>query len=86
LELVRKNVTQWRDDWELISIKDFLSIKNKRLVKHRLSSFSDGKLSIGKVRAGILGWIISDGTIKKDAKNLKLEYLNPGQLIKRNVK
>ena len=68
----KKNVTQWRDDWELISIKDFLSIKNKRLVKHRLSSFSDGKLSIGKVRAGILGWIISDGTIKKRCKKFEV--------------
>ncbi len=59
-----KNNDYWLNE-QLLNIKELAKIKNKRSIKHKLSSCYDGELSIGKSRAGILGWILTDGSISK---------------------
>lgn len=67
-----KQFTEW-GDWELISIEELLARKNKRLVKHRISGiFNEGTNSIGKAKAGLLGWLLTDGCITKDGKNISI--------------
>ncbi|MEM4260852.1 MAG: hypothetical protein QXG00_06450 [Candidatus Woesearchaeota archaeon] len=82
-----KRYTFW-EKWKLISFKELSEMKNIRLIKHRISGIYNGKLSIGKEKAGILGWILTDGHINYfnnhkeitisqslDANRNKVEYL-----------
>ena len=65
----RKRWTEWLD-WELISIDDLLKTPNKRLVKYKLSGIlGNSGISISKARAGLLGWILTDGCIPKRIRN-----------------
>lgn len=65
----KKRWTEWLD-WELISIDDLLKTPNKRLIKHRLNGIIENRgLSIGKSKAGLLGWILTDGCIPKRIRN-----------------
>ena len=58
----RKDV--W-NDWHLITIKDLCDIKSLRSVQHKLSGIKKGGLSIGKAKAGLLGWCLTDSRLKK---------------------
>ena len=57
-----KVFTDWKD-WGILTISQLIKIKGIRLIKHKLSSYYDGQNSIGKERAGIVGWILTDGNI-----------------------
>jgi hypothetical protein len=68
----RVKITKWKE-WELMSIEQLLARKNKRLTKHRISGiFNQGTNSIGKAKAGLLGWILTDGNITKDGKGITI--------------
>ncbi len=60
---INKRKKRWTElgNWELKTIKELLDEKNKRYVKYRISGISKGELSIGRARAGIIGWILTDG-------------------------
>ena len=64
----RKRWTEW-NNWELKKFDELLREKNKRLIKHRISGISNGIFSIGKAKAGLLGWILTDGHISKRKNN-----------------
>ncbi len=70
----KKRVSSVWDGWKLLEIEKFLEMKNKRLVKKRVSGKYDGEVSIGKAKAGILGWILTDGCIHK-RKNRNYEIV-----------
>jgi integrase/recombinase XerD len=50
-------------EWQLMPTSQLLSTKGIRLIKHKISSNYHGFNSIGKERAGIIGWILTDGNI-----------------------
>lgn len=51
-------------NWELLSIEQLLS--QKGIIRHKISGiFNQGTKSIGKAKAGLLGWILTDGNISK---------------------
>ena len=60
-----KKINSWTG-WELIPIKKLVKEKNKRLVKTKLAGNFEGDLSIGKYKAGILGWLLTDGNIARE--------------------
>ena len=66
-----KRQTQWRK-WQLKTISELLEIPNKRLIKTLLSGQYNGHISIGKTKASILGWIMTDGHITKRDKNIMI--------------
>ena len=55
---------EW-NDWSLMEFQEFLNTKNKRCIQHKIAGEGNGKLSIGKAKAALLGWILSDGHIAK---------------------
>jgi len=65
---VRKDI--WNSNkWNLIPLNVILSNKPIRQIKYKLSGLKsnwNNGLSIGKAKAGILGWILSDGCISKN--------------------
>jgi integrase len=62
----RENKNYWTS-LDLIKIKDLIyNIKSKRDVLYKLSSYKKEGKSIGKEKAGLLGWILSDSHIAKD--------------------
>ena len=68
----KKRMDIWNSNqWSLISLNEILSKKSLRQIKYKLSSVyvhrdEDKNFTIGKDKAGILGWILSDGCIGKD--------------------
>lgn len=70
-QINNKRYTEW-EDWKIISIENLLKEKNKRLIKHRISGIAEGYNSIGKSKAGILGWILTDGNIPKKDKAITI--------------
>jgi integrase len=59
---VRKDIY---GNWEIIELNKLSSMKGLKNIRHKLSSHYDGENSIGKARAGILGWILTDGNMSK---------------------
>jgi len=67
----KKKYTKW-DGWDLIRMRDLLDMPNKRLMKFKLSGNYDGAISIGKNKAALLGWILTDGSICKRDKVVRI--------------
>jgi len=66
-----KVFTDWKN-WELLSINQLLKIKGIRLIKHKLSSFYNGPNSIGIEKAGVIGWILTDGNISNRKNHIEI--------------
>ena len=64
-------ITKWKD-WELISVPKLLEKRNKRLIHQKVSGTFNGKISIGKAKAGLLGWILTDGCINKKGNGISI--------------
>jgi len=77
-----KVFTDWKN-WEIISFNQLLKIRGIRLIKHKLSSFYDGSISITKEKAGILGWILTDGNISNRENHIEIVIV---QSYKSNAK
>ena len=72
-----------KGDWmgyRLLKLSEINNIKSKRLMKHKISSSYNGELSIGIEKAGILGWILTDGKMS----NRKLPEISISQSISAN--
>jgi len=60
-------------DWKTISVEDLMNEKSKRMIKLRLSGIKEkGLYSIGKSKAALLGWILTDGHISKAEKDITI--------------
>ncbi|MFA7707865.1 MAG: tyrosine-type recombinase/integrase [Candidatus Pacearchaeota archaeon] len=68
---IKKRWDTW-DNWKLISFVDLINEQNKRNIKHKISSIFNGSSSIGKARAGILGWILTDGNISVRKNHIEI--------------
>lgn len=70
----QKNYRAWEDwgVWGLKTTKQLQKTKGIRQVKTLLSSKYNGKKSIGVYRAGLLGWIMTDGCITKKRKQISI--------------
>jgi len=60
----RNRWSKW-GSWKLKTFDNLIHEKNKRLIKHRISGISDGDFSIGRIKASLIGWILTDGNISK---------------------
>jgi hypothetical protein len=68
---ISKNPNKFNSKWDgfkLNTAENILNTKNIRLLKHKTSSVYNGKNSIGMARASLMGWILTDGCIKKNGK------------------
>ena len=66
-----KVFTDWKN-WQLLDLNNLMKIKGIRLVKHKISSSYNGFHSIGKEKAGILGWILTDGNISNRKNHIEI--------------
>jgi len=68
-QIKKKRKDIWNSTkWKLIPLNEILSHKSLRQIKYKLSALKsdwNNGLMIGKTKAGILGWILSDGCISK---------------------
>lgn len=56
----------WTKNYQLIKMEDLMNIKSLRQIKFLIGSEKKSGKSIGKNKAKILGWILSDGCIDKN--------------------
>lgn len=63
-QIKNTNRDYWKN-YQKLTIQELKEKINKRSIKHKISSKYNGDISIGKEKAGILGWILTDATITK---------------------
>jgi len=69
----KENKNYWKP-LELIKLNNLLfNIKSKRDILYKLSGLKHGGKSIGKAKAGILGWILSDAHISKKNQDIIIQ-------------
>lgn len=62
-QINKKEITEW-GDWELLSFDEYFDRKNKRQTHFRVSGIKRKGKSIGIDKAKIIGWALSDGSLR----------------------
>lgn len=82
-DFIEKDI--WRN-WELTSIQNIINEKNKRNMKFKCSGITNENNSIGIEKAGLIGWILSDGYINIRGKNNNCPEVSISQSLTANKK
>jgi integrase len=69
-------IIEGKDIWQkscLIKINDLLNIKSLRNIKYYLNAQKENQgISIGRAKAGLLGWILTDGYFRKRENKIEV--------------